>query len=197
MKVGAIFFFLFKLFFIEVWFLYNVVLVSAIQQNESAIHVHEKWKSLSQVWLFVTPWTVAQQAPLSMECSRQEYRNRLSFLSPGDLPDPGIEPGSSALQADSLLPEALGSPYLYIYPLFGFPFYLGHHRTLDRVPVLYSMFSLIMYVIHSINSVEKATHSSILAWRIPVDRGAWWATVHGVAGVGHYWVINTFTYIHQ
>ena len=42
MKVGAIFFFLFKLLFIEVWFLYNVVLVSAIQQNESAIHVHEK-----------------------------------------------------------------------------------------------------------------------------------------------------------
>ena len=40
-----------------------------------------------------------------------------------------------------------------------------------------------------------ATHSSILAWRIPVDRGAWWATVHGVVGVGHYWVINTFTYI--
>ena len=51
----------------------------------------------------VTPWTVACQAPLSMGFSRQEYW--LPFPSPGDLPDPGIEPGSPALQADSLLTE--------------------------------------------------------------------------------------------
>ena len=49
----------------------------------------------------VTPWTVALQAPLSMEFSRQEYWNRLSFLSPGVLPNPGIRPRSPALQADS------------------------------------------------------------------------------------------------
>ena len=48
----------------------------------------------------MTPWTVACQAPLSMGFSRQEYWSGLSFPSPGDLPDPGIEPGSSALQAD-------------------------------------------------------------------------------------------------
>ena len=48
------------------------------------------------------PWTVACQAPLSMEFSRQEYWSGLPFPSPGDLPDPGIEPGSPALQADSL-----------------------------------------------------------------------------------------------
>ena len=41
--------------------------------------------------LFVTPWTIACQAPLSMEFSRQEYWSRLPFLSPGDLPNPGIE----------------------------------------------------------------------------------------------------------
>ena len=59
-------------------------------------------QSLSHVWLFVTPLTVAHQAPLSMEFSRQEYWSRLSFPSPEDLPHPGIEPTSAALQADSL-----------------------------------------------------------------------------------------------
>ena len=57
---------------------------------------------LSLVQLFVTPWTVARQAPLYMEFSRQEYWSGLSFSSPGDLPIPGIEPGYPALQADSL-----------------------------------------------------------------------------------------------
>ena len=65
-----------------------------------------KWvKSLSRVWLFATPWTIAYKAPLSMEFSRQEYWNGLPFPSPGDLPDPGIEPGSPALQADALPSE--------------------------------------------------------------------------------------------
>ena len=48
---------------------------------------------------------VAHQAPLSMEFSRQEYWSGLPFPTPGDLPDPGIQPGSPALQADSLLSE--------------------------------------------------------------------------------------------
>ena len=48
------------------------------------------------------PWTVAHQAPLSMEFSRQEYWSGLPFPSPGDLPDPEIKPESPALQADSL-----------------------------------------------------------------------------------------------
>ena len=56
-----------------------------------------KVKSLSRVQLFATPWTVAYQAPLSMGFSRQEYWSGLPFPSPGDLPDPGIEPGSPAL----------------------------------------------------------------------------------------------------
>ena len=50
-------------------------------------------------------WAVACQAPLSMGFSRQEYWSGLPFLSPGDLPDPGIEPGSPALQADDLPTE--------------------------------------------------------------------------------------------
>ena len=53
----------------------------------------------------MTPWTVAYQAPQSMEFSRQEYWSGLPFPSPGDLPNPGIERGSPALQADTLLSE--------------------------------------------------------------------------------------------
>ena len=54
-------------------------------------------KSLICVQLFVTPWTVAHQAPPSMGFSRQEYWNGLPFPYPGDLLNPGIEPGSPAL----------------------------------------------------------------------------------------------------
>ena len=67
-------------------------------------------KSLSHVQLFVTLLTVAHQAPLSMEFFRQEYWSGLQFPSPGDPPDPGIEPGSPALQADALTSEPPGKP---------------------------------------------------------------------------------------
>ena len=56
-----------------------------------------KVKSLSRVRLFAIPWTVAYQAPQSMEFSRQEYWSGLPFPSPGDLPNPEIEPGSPTL----------------------------------------------------------------------------------------------------
>ena len=59
---------------------------------------------------FATPWTVAHQAPLSMRFPRQEYWCGLPFPSPGDLPDPGLEPMSPALAVDSLLLSHLGSP---------------------------------------------------------------------------------------
>ena len=59
---------------------------------------------------FATSWTVACQAPLSMGFSRQDYWNGLPFPSSEDLPNPGIEPRSSALQADCLLSELRGSP---------------------------------------------------------------------------------------
>ena len=66
-----------------------------------------KVKSLSRVWLFTTLWTVAYQHPPSMGFSRREYWSGLPFPSPGDLPDPEIEP---ALQADTLTPEPPGKP---------------------------------------------------------------------------------------
>ena len=58
-------------------------------------------ESVSRVQLFVTPWIIARQASLSLEFSRQEYWSWLPFPSPGDLPNPGIETGCPALQADS------------------------------------------------------------------------------------------------
>ena len=61
-----------------------------------------KVKLLSRVRFFATPWTVAYQAPPSMGFSRQECWSGLPFPSPGDLPDPGIEPGSPTLGVDTL-----------------------------------------------------------------------------------------------
>ena len=60
--------------------------------------------------LFVTPWTIACQAPLSIEFSRQEHWSGWPFPSPRDLLPPGIEPGSPALQVDSLPSEATEKP---------------------------------------------------------------------------------------
>ena len=64
-----------------------------------------KVKLLSRVTLFATPWTVVYQASLSMGFSRQEYWSGLPFPSPGDLPDPGMKPGSPVLEADVLTSE--------------------------------------------------------------------------------------------
>ena len=66
---------------------------------------------------FVTPWTVVHQAPLYMGFSRQEYWSGLPFSSPGDLPDPGIEPMAPAmgpaLQMDSLTAKPVGKRLLF------------------------------------------------------------------------------------
>ena len=71
---------------------------------------------LSCVRLLQPPWTAGCQAPLSLGFSRQEYLNGLPFPSPGDLPNLGIEPGSSALQADSLPTELQGKPRVMVRP---------------------------------------------------------------------------------
>ena len=72
-----------------------------------------KVKWLSRVRLLVTPWTVAYQAPPSMGFSRQDYWSGLPFLSAGDLPNPGIKPGSPAWQTRTLPSEIPGKPLLY------------------------------------------------------------------------------------
>ena len=82
----------------------------AISFSKTGLKV--KVKSLSRVRLFATLWTVAHQAPLSMGFSRQDYWSGLPFPSPGDLPDPGIEPRSPTLQADALPSAPPGKPVL-------------------------------------------------------------------------------------
>ena len=94
-----------------------------VYSKVTQLHIHTfffrffslmKVKSLSRVRLFVTPWTEAHQAPRYMGFSRQEYSSVLPFPSPGDLPDPEIEPRSPALQA-----------ILY---------HLSHQGSLDSIP---------------------------------------------------------------
>ena len=77
--------------------------------------------------LFANPWTIAYQAPLSMEFSRQDYWSGLPSPSPGDLSDPGMEPASPALPADSFTTEPLLKPTILLIALLflatprGFP----------------------------------------------------------------------------
>ena len=66
---------------------------------------------LSSGRIFVTPWTIARQAPLSMGFSRQEYKSGLPYPPPGDLPDPGIEPVSPALAGGFFTTESPENPH--------------------------------------------------------------------------------------
>ena len=72
--------------------------------------VHIKACMLSHVLLFMTPWTVACQAPLPMGFSRQEYWSELPFPPPGDLASPGIEPVSPAPAGGFFTTEPPGEP---------------------------------------------------------------------------------------
>ena len=69
---------------------------------------------------FETPWTVAHQAPWPMRFPRQEYWSGLPFPSLGNIPDPGIEPASPALQVDSLPSEPPRKLYMLQSPISGF-----------------------------------------------------------------------------
>ena len=101
MKIVLHLFFPFWMHFISLTFLISL-----------AKTLVSKVKSLNRVRLFVTPWTAARQAPQSTAFSRQEYWSGLPFPSPGDLPDPGIEHGSPALEADALTSEPPGAKTL-------------------------------------------------------------------------------------
>ena len=81
---------------------------SSCKQLQGSRKKVRKYQSLSLARLLVTPWTAACLAPLTMGFSRQGYWNGLPFPSPEDLPNPGIEPRSRALQADSSLTELPG-----------------------------------------------------------------------------------------
>ena len=93
----------------------------ALLVPDVTMKVKVKVRLLSRVRLFATPWMVAYQAPRPMGFSRQEYWSGLQFPSPGDLPNPRMEPMSPTLQAGSLPaePQALGNTYCSLLPLVG------------------------------------------------------------------------------
>ena len=125
----------------------------------------------SHVWLFVTTWTVAHEAPLSMGFSRKEYWNGLPCLPPGDLPSPGIEPTSlmspawagefigrwvppgpicrfqnypllPIMWANSLKYLSIQYPSIYTYPIGSVSLEnIDHHTKQNRNPTMSSMFA--------------------------------------------------------
>ena len=123
-------------------------------------------KSFSCVRLFAAPWTVAYQAPLSMGFSRQEYWIGLPFPSPGDLPDPGIEPRSPALQANALPSKPPGkSIYIYIYMyIYTYNFYIFKYI------LLYSYILNIHYYL----LYAKVTRSQGLVPKTILEGQVWW-----------------------
>ena len=127
---------------------------------ECICSIFVKEKSLSHVRLFVTPWGVAYQAPPSVGLSRQEYWSGLLFPSPGDLPNPGIEPGSPALRADALPSEPLNT---------------AKHFSEVFVPILTSLlecmrvpcapwcwYSLIWNLVHNYHDIKVLTICYVL-----------------------------------
>ena len=152
---------------------------------------------------FVTPWTVAYQAPLSMGFPRQEYWSWLPFPSPGDLPDPGIEPtsalaggffGGSVVKNPPAEQEAwvqspeernpsplqcssLGDPSPLQCSSLGDPSPLQCSSLGDPSPLQCS----------SLGDPSPLQCSSL---GNPRDRGAWQAAVHGATRVGHDLALN-------
>ena len=127
----------------------------------SYIHVYrkerKKVKLLSRVLLFATPWTIAYQAAPSMGFSRQEYWSGLPFASPGDFPDPGIEPRSPTLQSDALLSEPSGKFHIYVYMCVCIHIVL--HSKL--VGTQYELYFLLVFV-RSSQFARHKIHSQLL-----------------------------------
>ena len=133
---------------------------------------------LSHAQIFVTPWTVAHQAPLSMGILRQEYWSGLLCPPPEDLPNPGIQPRSLSLQVDSLLSEPQGS-LVYVesvHKLLG----LSKSSVVKNLPANTGDAGSIPGSRRSPG--EGSGHPlQYSCLEHPRDRGSWWATVHGVA----------------
>ena len=129
---------------------------------------------LSRVWLFETPWTIAHQTLLSMEFSRQEYWSRLPFPTPEDLPDPGLNQCLLSWQETSSLLHHLA-------------------QTVKNLPAMRETW---VRSLGQEDPLEKgmATHSSILAWRIPCTEETGRLQSMGLQRVGHHWSTFTFTF---
>ena len=125
----------------------------------------------------VTPWTVAHQAPPAMEFSRQEYWSGVPFPSPGDLPDPGIEPTSPALAGAFFTTVPPGKPvsgvqksdlkriYIFFFRLFS---HIDYYRILSIVlSVLYRRSLLVICFIYSSVAIPIATPNTSLLPTFP------------------------------
>ena len=152
--------------------------------------VHVCVRLLSHVQLYVTPWTVALQAPLPMEFSRQEYWSGLSFPNLGDLPDPGIKP-------TSLVSPALAGRFFTTVHL-GIPRIIPTSDNNEGKPPNSSASQVVLVVknlpanagdTRDMGSIPGSARSFGEGNGYPlqysclenfVDRGAWWAKVHGV-----------------
>ena len=155
---------------------------------------------LSCVQLLAIPWTVACQAPLSMEFSRQEYWSGQPFPSPGDLPDPGIGPTSASqvdsffffLQVDSLLLGHLGS--LNTYTPFPNSFSIVSYSSGSDCKESAAMQQTWVPSLGEEDLLEKgmATHSSILASRIPWTEEPGGLQSMGTQRVWHDWAKKFF-----
>ena len=91
-------------------------------------------QSLSCVWLFVTPWTVAHQAPLSKRFPRQEYWSGLPFPSSGELPDPGTELTSPALASEFFTTQPPEKPWHANYPFYNNNTWLSQIGDTENIP---------------------------------------------------------------
>ena len=126
-------------------------------------------KSLSRIRLFATPWTVAYQAPLSMGFSSQEY---WSGFSPVDLPDPGMEPRSPALQTDALPSEPPGKSIVFSVDGYSIlPYIYLCHQCLHCIPssLLWSFFFLFLFFFTMVILLAKfiSSKSSLFYLKIP------------------------------
>ena len=156
-----------------------------------------KVKSLSRVQLSATPWTVAYQAPPSVEVSRQQYWSGLPFSLPGDFPNPGIEPRSPALKADALPSERPGKPNVKSTPNFKDfiqrnakyltdNFYIGFPggSAVKNLPANASDSGLVPGSGRSPGG-GNGNHCSILAWRVPWTEEPGWRQSMGSQRVRH------------
>ena len=116
---------------------------------------------------FLTLWTIAHQAPLSMGFSRQEYWSGLPIPSPGDLPNPGMEPVSpvtSALQTDSLPAEPLGKPQTRVSVQFSSVAQLcptlfdTMNCSMPGLPVHHQLLEFTQTHVHRVSDVIQPSH---------------------------------------
>ena len=139
-----------------------------------------KWESFSCVQLFATPWAIGCQAPRSMEFSKQEYWSGELSPFPGDLPNPGAEPRSPVLQADSLPSDPPGKPRDWHIHITIHKMGFCDDSVVKNPPINAGDMGLIPGSGGS-PRVGNGNPRQYSCLRNPMDRGTWQATAHEIA----------------